>query len=191
MTGDDYIVMAGAGPPSTALSRFYKDVDGASPRGRCRWVDLPAATDGRHYSQDNSGTWAGYDRGQAAADLSSASRVGLVPVAMACTSAGLGGPMAGSIPAMTFSGRPPLARITAARRGYMVANRSASATRASASSLPGGGGAGGDGGGSAAAAGGASPSASAISPMAQCSVQAAWSVAVLFASRLRRSACRR
>jgi hypothetical protein len=49
----------------------------------------------------------------------------------------------------------------------------------------------GTGGGSAIAASGARPRASAIRPMAQCSVQAARSVAALSVSRFRRSACTR
>src|SRR5271166_2968999 len=97
------------------------------------------------------------------------------------TSSGSGGPKS------SLSGRPPRERISLARRGYMIANNSASAARSRfGASSAGGSATGATGGGSAGMAAGASASASVISPMVQCSLQAARSVAALSASRFSR-----
>jgi hypothetical protein len=99
---------------------------------------------------------------------------------------------AGPSSAMAASGKQPSERISAVRRGWAIANGSASAAGAGcghASSAAMGAGCG--GGGSAIGAGAVRPSASAIRPMVQCSSQAALSSEALSASRFWRTACTR
>ena len=75
-------------------------------------------------------------------------------------------------PKSSGCGRPPRARMRTARRGYMIAYRSASAARSVSGSSAGGGSGGGGGGGGPGMATGAAPgNACIIRPMAQCSVQ--------------------